>query len=96
MEMGLNAPFGNADFFKMTKDKTPLKISRIIQNAFVEVNEKGTEAAAVTVVMMMTDSCINRHEIETPQFRADRPFLFLIRDKKTGAILFTGGIENPK
>ncbi|MFM2285130.1 MAG: hypothetical protein RLZZ543_627 [Bacteroidota bacterium] len=96
MEMGLNAPFGNADFSKMTKDKTPLKISRIIQKAFVEVNEKGTEAAAVTVVMMMTDSCINRHEIETPQFRADRPFLFLIRDKQTGAILFTGGVENPK
>jgi serpin B len=95
MQMGMNAPFNRADFSKMTKDKTPLEISRIIQKAFVEVNEKGTEAAAVTVVMMATDSSINRHEDLIPQFRADRPFLFLIRDKKTGAILFTGGVEKP-
>ena len=95
MQMGMNAPFNRADFSKMTKDKTPLEISRIIQKAFVEVNEKGTEAAAVTVVMMATESSINRHEDLIPQFRADRPFLFLIRDKKTGAILFTGGVEKP-
>ena len=95
MQMGMKAPFNRADFSKMTKDKTPLEISRIIQKAFVEVNEKGTEAAAVTVVMMATESSIHRHEVLIPQFRADRPFLFLIRDKKTGAILFTGGLEKP-
>ena len=95
MQMGMNSPFKNADFSKMTIDKTPLEISRIIQKAFVEVNEKGTEAAAVTVVMMATESSINRHEDLIPQFRADRPFLFLIRDKQTGAILFTGGVEKP-
>jgi serpin B len=95
MQMGMNAPFNRADFSKMTKDKTPLEISRIIQKAFVEVNEKGTEAAAVTVVMMATESSINRHEDLIPQFRADRPFLFLIRDKQTGAILFIGGVEKP-
>lgn len=96
MQMGMNAPFKKADFSKMTKDKTPLEISRIIQKAFVEVNEKGTEAAAVTVVMMVVESSIERHHVEIPQFRADRPFLFLIRDKQTGAILFTGGLEKPK
>ncbi len=95
MQMGMNAPFNRADFSKMTIDKTPLEISRIIQKAFVEVNEKGTEAAAVTVVMMMTDSAKMQDEEQIPQFRADRPFLFLIRDKQTGAILFTGGLENP-
>jgi serpin B len=95
MQMGMNVPFKNADFSKMTIDKTPLEISRIIQKAFVEVNEKGTEAAAVTVVMMATESSINRNENLIPQFRADRPFLFLIRDKQTGAILFTGGLEKP-
>lgn len=93
--MGMNAPFNEADFSKMTKDKTPLVISRIIQKAFVEVNEKGTEAAAVTVVMMTTESSIERQHVEIPQFRADRPFLFLIRDKQSGAILFSGGIEQP-
>jgi serpin B len=96
MQMGMKAPFNRADFSKMTKDKTPLEISRIIQKAFVEVNEKGTEAAAVTVVMMTTESSIERHHIEIPEFRADRPFLFFIRDKQTGAILFTGCVENPK
>lgn len=95
MQMGMNAPFKNADFSKMTIDKTPIEISRIIQKAFVEVNEKGTEAAALTAVMMATESSINRHEVIIPQFRADRPFLFLIRDKQTGAILFTGGVEKP-
>ncbi len=95
MQMGMNAPFNRADFSEMTQDKTPLEISRIIQKAFVEMNEKGTEAAAVTVVMMATESSINRHELIIPQFRADRPFLFLIRDKQTGAILFTGGLEKP-
>jgi serpin B len=95
MQMGMNVPFTRADFSKMTQDKTPLEISRIIQKAFVEVNEKGTEAAAVTVVIMATESSINRHEVIIPQFRADRPFLFLIRDKQTGAILFTGGVEKP-
>jgi serpin B len=93
--MGMKAPFNGADFSKMTKDKTPLVISRIIQKAFVEVNEKGTEAAAVTVVMMTTESSIERQHVEIPQFRADRPFLFLIRDKQSGAILFSGGIEQP-
>ena len=80
----------------MTKDKTPLEISRIIQKAFVEVNEKGTEAAAVTVVIMRTESSIDREPKIIPHFRADRPFLFLIRERKTGAVLFTGGIEEPQ
>ncbi len=96
MQMGMSAPFNRADFSKMTKDKTPLEISRIIQKAFVEVNEKGTEAAAVTVVIMRTESSIDREPKIIPHFRADRPFLFLIRERKTGAVLFTGGIEEPQ
>lgn len=59
MQVGMNEPFNRADFSKMTKDKTPLEISRIIQKAFVEVNEKVTETAAVAVVMMAIES---RHQ----------------------------------
>lgn len=95
MQMGMNAPFNRADFSKMTLNKTTLEIRRIIQKAFVEANEKGTEAAAVPVVMMATESRINRNEDLIPQFHADRPFLFLIRDKLREAILFTGGVEKP-
>lgn len=94
-KMGMEAPFNRADFSKMTKDKTPLEISRIIQKAFVEVNEKGTVAAAVTAVMVTVTSSMGGFEKLVPQFRADRPFLFLIRDKQSGAILFSGGIEQP-
>jgi serpin B len=94
-KMGMQAPFQGADFSKMTKDKTPLEISRIIQKAFVEVNEKGTEAAAVTAVIMTITSSVGGFETPVPQFRADRPFLFLIRDKQSGAILFSGAIEQP-
>ena len=95
MQMGMNSPFQGADFGKMTKDKTPLQISRIIQKAFVEVNEKGTEAAAVTAVMITVTSSIGGFEKVVPQFRADRPFLFFIRDKQSRAILFSGAIEQP-
>ena len=67
-----------------------LFISAVLHKAFVDVNEEGTEAAAATAVIM-TWSAKN---IEI--FRADHPFIFLIRDDKTGSILFIGRVMNPK
>ncbi len=64
-------------------------ISKVIHEAFVEVHEKGTEAAAATVVAM--SSGLPRH----PIFRADHPFLFLIRENRGGNILFLGRIVDP-
>jgi len=62
-----------------------------IHKALVAVNEEGTEAAASTAVLM------EGGEAEPiPVFRADHPFLFLIRDKRTGSILFMGRVVNPK
>ena len=78
---------GAADFSGMFGERGP-SISTVAHKAFVEVNEVGTEAAAATAVMMRVSL--------PPTFRADHPFLFLIRDRDTGSILFMGRIVNPK
>jgi serpin B len=59
----------------------------------VDVNETGTEAAAATAVMM--GGAQVPHGTPIPVFRADHPFLFLIRDTRNGAILFMGRLVNP-
>ncbi len=91
-EMGMPDAFGeNADFSGMDGTRE-LLISAIIHKAFVEVNEEGTEAAAATAVVMR-----GRGLAPAPpsEFRADHPFLFLIRDNQTGSILFLGRVIDP-
>ena len=78
-----------ADFSKMT-GKKDLYISDVIHATFVDVNEKGTEAAGATAVVMSTKSLDL-----SPDFTANHPFLFFIYDKKAGAILFMGKITEP-
>jgi len=91
-KMGMPAAFtGLADFSGMT-GKKELMIDEVIHQAFVEVDEKGTEAAAATAVIM-TLSASQGPVI--PIFRADRPFIFLIQEKETGAILFMGRMLDP-
>jgi len=88
-----------ADFSGMSASKDPmdqLYIGKVIHKAFVEVNEKGTEAAAATGVMMPARGAAMPLNEFTPTFKADRPFVFLIRDVKTGVILFLGRVTNPK
>jgi len=65
-----------------------LFVSEIKQKTFVEVNEEGTEAAAVTSILMIMSL--------PPSFIANRPFLYLIKEKSTGAILFIGRMDEPK
>jgi len=91
--MGMTAAFNmrRADFSGMT-GKPNLFISKVIHQAYVDVNEKGTEAAAATAVVMEGKAKPSR----PPVFRADHPFLFLIRDRKTGSILFLGRLADPK
>jgi len=90
--MGMPTAFtGAADFSGMDGTKT-LYISDVIHQAFVDVNEEGTEAAAATAVML------GRAAVTTdpvPVFRADHPFIFLIQDNYTGSILFMGRVVNP-
>ena len=92
-------PAKGADFSGMTTSTNPndrLYITKVLHKAFVEVNEKGTEAAAVTAVMMAGATSMPVTVPFTPTFKADRPFLFLIRDRVTGSILFLGRVTNPK
>jgi serine protease inhibitor len=88
-----------AQFDGMSASSDPnqkLYISKVLHKAFVEVNEKGTEAAAATAVLMLAKSAAPVTVPFTPTFKADRPFVFLIRDRKTGSILFLGRTTNPR
>ena len=88
--LGMKDAFSRAraDFTGMAETRE-LFISLVLHKAFIEVNEEGTEAAAATAVVMSK-------EISRPRvFRADHPFLFLIRDNITGSILFLGRVVDP-
>jgi len=93
-KMGMKDAFsmGAADFSGMGWPKGDLWIGQIKHKAFVEVNEEGTEAAAATAVEMMTKTV----PASPPVFRADHPFLFIIRDNQSDNILFMGRMNNPK
>lgn len=90
--MGMSDAFapGKADFSGMN-GKEDLFISAVIHKAFVDVNEEGTEAAAATAVVVGLTSAVAQPLV----FRADHPFLFVIRHDRTGAILFMGRVMNP-
>ena len=70
-------------------------ISSVFHKAFVEVNEEGTEAAAATGVAMRVAAAPLSRPPPVPVFRADHPFPFAIRDRRTGVILFLGRLVNP-
>ena len=78
----------SADFSGMSKE--PLMISEVKQKTFIEVNEEGSEAAAVTSVAVMRTSLAP----EPLEFRVDRPFVFLIRELTSGTVLFMGLVRN--
>ncbi len=95
--MGMPSAFDRiaADFSGMT-GKRDLFISAIIHKAFVDVNEEGTEAAAATAAVM--EMAMARRGPPPPPpivFRADHPFVFLIRDNHSGGILFMGRVNDP-
>jgi len=92
--MGMPAAFtGKADFSGISS-KEPLTISQVVHKAFVEVSERGTEAAAATGVGVTMASM---HVADQPVvFRADHPFIFLIRDTRSGVILFIGRLTSPR
>jgi serpin B len=94
--MGMPQAFTRqADFSGMT-GKPEFLISAAIHKAFVDVNEQGTEAAAATSTVMRAMAM--RAPMKEPPpvvFRADHPFLLMIRDVKTGGILFLGRVEDP-
>ncbi|MBX6311942.1 MAG: serpin family protein [Isosphaeraceae bacterium] len=92
--LGLTRAFSNeADFSGITPD-APLRISKALHKAFVAVDEEGTEAAAATgVTVGLTAAPLPKKPI---LFRADHPYLFLIRDTRSGAVLFLGRVLDPR
>jgi serpin B len=84
--LGVRKAFADADFSGMNGGRD-LRVAAVVHQAFVEVNEKGTEAAAGTAVALEVSAGAG--------FRADHPFLFLIRDKRNGSVLFLGRINDP-
>ena len=88
--LGLTQAFSrDADFSRMTGTKE-LFISAVLHKGYVDVNEKGTEAAAATAVVMKPKGIPMKIE-----FRADHPFIFLIRENTTGSIMFMGRVMDP-
>jgi serpin B len=93
-DLGMPLAFsGKADFSGIATGE-PLALSAVIHKAFVDVNEKGTEAAAATAAMIHTTSAAL--EPKKAVFRADHPFFFAIRDNGTGSLLFAGRLVNPQ
>ncbi len=97
-EMGMPLAFQRlqADFTGIADPPSPedrLYISNVFHKAFVKVDEKGTEAAAASAVVMAKAG--GAPQAPKSVFRADHPFLFLIRDLRSGAILFVGRVVDP-
>ncbi len=90
--LGMPVAFGSgADFSGMTGTRD-FAISAVVHQAYVEAEERGTEAAAATAVVMSRAAMV---AAPPQEFRADHPFLFLIRDNRTGSILFLGRVVRP-
>lgn len=91
-EAGMSRSFSNdADFEALSG--IPTKVSLVKQNTFVKVDEKGTEAAAVTVVGAVRATSVAR---PVPEMAVDRPFLVSIVEKSTGTVLFVGAVNSPE
>lgn len=87
--------FGKADFSGCDGSRE-LYISDVIHKAFCEVNEEGTEAAAATGTIKRLASPVQQKQPEPKVFCADHPYLYLIRDNQTGAVLFLGRVTDPR
>lgn len=88
-EMGLNTVFGGEAVFD--KIAEGIYVDKVTHKSKIKVDEKGTEAAAVTSIMMKETAMLNEDEIK---FIVNQPFIFVIRDITTGTILFIGDMQD--
>ena len=89
--LGMRHAFEDADFSAMADER--LFISKVKQKSYVEVNEEGTEAAAVTTAVMTARAIME--PVKPFEMIVDRPFFFVIEDGRTGSILFLGLVYDP-
>lgn len=93
MNMGIRTAFTSAADFSGIAEMGPLVLDQVKQKCYVEVEEKGTEAAAVTVVQMRLTS-VRPDQEKVVRMTVDRPFVFMISDSRNGNVLFAGKIVN--
>jgi serine protease inhibitor len=91
--LGMRSAFSPTADFSGIDDRRDLQISQVVHKAYIDVNEEGTEAAAATGVGVALVAMVRS---EVPVFRADHPFVFQIRDTRSGLVLFTGRVMDPK
>lgn len=89
-DLGMPIAFSQAADFSGMTGKLDLQIDEVKHKSFIEINEEGSEAAAVTVVIMREKSAVIKKA-----FNANRPFIIIIKENSTNSILFMGRIENP-
>ena len=92
--LGIDLAMGtSADFTGISHDE-PLYLSNVLHQAYVDVNEKGTEAAAATSSVI---KAVSSRDVPSRiyLFQADHPFLFFIADRRTDTLLFMGRVQNP-
>jgi serpin B len=92
--LGMTNPFSDAADFSRIAASEGLKLGVVDHAAYFSIDEEGTLAAAATVVTM-EPTAIERPSPRTVRFDADRPFLFFLRDDRTGAVLFAGRLADP-
>jgi serpin B len=91
-ELGIATAFSSESDFSGISSESGFALSEVLHKTFVDVNERGTEAAAVTMPMLFGSSLPKK----IPEFKADRPFLFVIRDLPTKTTLFMGRVVDPR
>ncbi|GFP83143.1 serpin-zx [Phtheirospermum japonicum] len=91
---GLVLPFSPGGLTEMVENGEGLKISRFFHKSCIEVDEQGTEAAAASACVIDEEYCLIEEEVV--DFVADHPFLFVVREDVSGAVLFVGQVLNPK
>lgn len=90
--LGMSSMFGSSADLTGINKIDDIYVSRVLHKTFVEVNEEGTEAAAVTAVEIAEKAVFDGPEI----FRADKPFIFVIKEKDTNTLMFMGILNNPQ
>lgn len=96
--LGMNSAFspGKGDFTGIADDpRRPIYIGSVVQKAYVDVDEEGTEAAAATAVVMTATAARFERPQPPVRFIADHPFIYLIRSSRSGEILFMGRVNDP-
>jgi serine protease inhibitor len=98
MKTAFDVPQGSANFDKMSprKPNKYLAISNVFHKTFIAVDEKGTEAAAATAVVMMEVTARLEKPKQPIEVKVDRPFLYAIQHVPSGACLFIGRVTDPR